>query len=132
MHAKQAAAVGKVLGKHDCVKLAYLFGSRATGEAGPTSDYDIAVYFDGLTESEMANQLLTIASELQEALGTDAVDFVVLNTTDAPELKYDIIKHGIRIHDVEPYHVLIEPQILNEYIDFYEGLKRFGLTRAIS
>ena len=28
------------------VKLAYFFGSRATGDDGPASDYDFAVYLD--------------------------------------------------------------------------------------
>ena len=73
---------------------------------------------------------LTVLSELQKALGTDAVDLVVLNTAEAPELKYDIIKNGLRIYTVEPYHVIVEPQILNEYFDFYDGLKRHGLTRS--
>lgn len=94
------------------------------------SDYDFAVYFDGLTRREMAERQLNLLSDLQKALGTNAVDLVVLNTTEAPELKYEIIKNGRLIYDVEPYRVLLEPQILNEYLDFHDGLKRFGLTRA--
>ncbi|MBI5091154.1 MAG: nucleotidyltransferase domain-containing protein [Candidatus Hydrogenedentes bacterium] len=112
------------------LKLVYFFGSRAAGDPGPMSDYDFAVYFDGLSNREIMDSQLSLLSELQKALATDAVDLVVLNTAEAPELKYEIIKNGLLIYDVEPYRVLVEPQILNEYFDFYDGLKRFGLTRA--
>ncbi len=94
------------------------------------SDYDFAAYFDGMTTFDIAECQLTIMSELQKALGSDAVDVVVLNTVEAPELKYEIIKNGICIYDIEPYLVLVEPEILNEYFDFYDGLKRFGLTQS--
>jgi len=35
-----------VMSKYPEVKLMYLFGSRATGDVGPLSDYDVAVYMD--------------------------------------------------------------------------------------
>ena len=112
------------------VKLAYLFGSRATGDIGPRSDYDFAVYFDGIDCPSAPDQQLSLIVALQRALNTDEIDLVVLNNTDAPELKYDIVTKGIRLYEVEPYHVLVEPRIWNEYFDFYDGLKRFGLTKA--
>ncbi|MFA6243377.1 MAG: nucleotidyltransferase domain-containing protein, partial [Candidatus Hydrogenedentales bacterium] len=98
--------------------------------AGPMSDYDFAVHFDGLTVREMSHRQLDLVSELQKALATDDVDVVVLNTTEAPELKFDIIKNGRLIYDLEPYRVLVEPEILNEYFDFHDGLVRNGLTRS--
>lgn len=30
------------------VKLVYFFGSKATGKSGPLSDYDFAIFLDGL------------------------------------------------------------------------------------
>ena len=38
-----------VFGANPGVKLAYFFGSRATGDSGPMSDYDFAVHLEGLT-----------------------------------------------------------------------------------
>jgi predicted nucleotidyltransferase len=111
------------------VKLAYLFGSRVTGDVGPMSDYDFAVYFDEDCASP-ADRQLSLVVALQRALNTDNIDLVVLNSMDIPELKYDIVTKGIRLYEVEPYHVLVEPRIWNEYFDFYDGLKRFGLTKA--
>jgi predicted nucleotidyltransferase len=35
-----------ILANHPSVSLVYLFGSQATGKAGPTSDYDIGVLID--------------------------------------------------------------------------------------
>jgi predicted nucleotidyltransferase len=37
--------LARYFGSRDDVSFALLFGSRATGAAGPESDWDIAVYF---------------------------------------------------------------------------------------
>lgn len=112
------------------VNLAYLFGSQASGQAGQVSDYDFAVYLDGTTPEAMSDCQLRLIWNLQKALYTDAIDLVALNTTESSKLKYDIIQNGIRSYEIDPYHVLVEPEILSEYFDFHEGLKRNGLTRS--
>lgn len=61
------------------VAFAYLFGSMATGRAGPRSDVDLAVY---LTGPQDPSARLEIARRAADVLGTDRVDVVVLN--DAP------------------------------------------------
>lgn len=53
-----------VFAQTPAVKLAYFFGSRATGESGPLADYDFAVYLEGLAADEMFACELEIASEL--------------------------------------------------------------------
>jgi len=45
-------------------------------------------------------------------------------------MKYSIIKSGSIIYEVEPYRMLIEPRILNEYFDFRFLLRKHGLTKA--
>jgi len=45
-----------------------------------------------------------------------------------PEMKYAIITEGILLYEKEPYRVIVEPRILNEYFDFRIMLKRHGLT----
>jgi len=53
----------------------------------------------------------------------------MLNLIEGPELKYNIIKEGKLIYEKEPYKVLIEPRILNEYFDFRMSLLRYNLTK---
>ncbi len=112
------------------VKLVYLFGSRATGKIGPLSDYDFAVYLDEKDEKKRFNLRLELMGKVSSKLKTDDLDLVVLNDIDAPELKYNIIKEGILILEKEPFKVLIEPEILNEYFDFHDLLLRYNLTKT--
>jgi predicted nucleotidyltransferase len=112
------------------VKLVYFFGSRAQGNAGPMSDYDFAVYCDESDSRKIHKIRMNLIAKLTQALKTDLVDVVMLNTTEESELKYNIIKNGKVIYEIEPYRVLLEPKIMNEYFDFVYQLKKFGLTKA--
>lgn len=112
------------------IKLAYFFGSKANGTDGPLSDYDFAVY---VTEKERKKRFelkLNLMAKLSQELETDAVDVIVLNDVESSELKYGIVHEGILIYEIEPYHVLVEPKILNEYFDFIYGLRKYGLTKT--
>ncbi len=73
---------------------------------------------------------LTLMAELSRALKKDAVDVIVLNAIDSPELKYDVISQGKLLFEREPFRILVEPRILNEYFDFRDSLRRYGLTKA--
>ena len=113
------------------IKLVYFFGSRASWKIGPLSDYDFAVLLDEKDAQKRFKTRIEILSKLSEAFSTDKIDVVVLNDAKSPELKFSIIKDGKIIYEKEPYKVLFEPKILNEYFDFMDGLKRFGLTKNI-
>lgn len=115
---------------HPEVKLAYFFGSKAKNNGGPLSDYDFAVYFDENDESKMYNIKFKLSDELSRLLKTDKIDVVILNLTESPELKYNIIKEGIALVKEEPFKVILEPKILNEYFDFRSMLLRYNLTKA--
>ena len=69
-------------------------------------------------------------AKLQSALKAEKIDIVILNDTDQPELKYHIIQDGKLIYQEEPYRIIIEPKILNEYFDFRHTLRQYGLTKA--
>lgn len=125
------AALTDIFRSYPEIKLAYLFGSRANGAGGPLSDYDFAVYFDLKDKIRMSDIRFKLLAQLSRELKTDAVDLVILNLTESPELKYNIIKDGRVIYEEEPYKVLFEPKVLNEYFDFKALLLRHGLTRAI-
>lgn len=113
------------------VKLAYFFGSRATGKAVSLSDFDFAVYLDEKDFKKRFDIRLNLLDKFSRQLKTDNIDLVVINDIQSPELKYSIIASGQLIYKEEPYKVLVEPGILSEYFDFIEGLKRYGLTKSI-
>lgn len=112
------------------IKLGYFFGSRAENSAGPLSDYDFAFYLEESDKKKRFEIRLKLIKLLTELLQINDVDVVILNDASAPELKYNIIKNGELFYEQEPFKVLIEPRILNEYFDFRDCLSRYGLTKA--
>lgn len=124
-----------IFDKFSPIKLVYFFGSMASGQAGPLSDYDFAVYFDlqknsAKDKEQMFDIKFKLMDQLSRALKTDKVDVAVLNLTEEPEFKYNVIKDGKLIYDQEPFRVLIEPKILNEYFDFRYFMRKYNLTKA--
>ena len=74
---------------------AYLFGSRARGEAQAHSDVDVAVYVDPEPDTPFGYDA-ELASDLMRALRTSRVDVVVLNR--APPLLYHrVLRDGRRL-----------------------------------
>lgn len=112
------------------IKLVYFFGSKSKGEEGPLSDYDFAVYLDEKDKKKMFDIKFKLHDKLSRLLKTDKIDVVILNITEGPEIKYEIIKEGKLILEKEPFKVLVEPKILNEYFDFRSLLARYGLTKT--
>jgi uncharacterized protein len=112
------------------IKLVYLFGSLASGKTGPLSDVDLAFYISERDKKKLFDIKLELMDKISRKLGTDKIDIVILNLTDEPELKFNIIKDGELIYSQEPFKIIIEPKILNEYFDFYAILKRYKLTKA--
>ena len=96
------------------VKFAYLFGSRARGDAREDSDWDIAVYFGRratvLDEAELA-------AELSRALGVE-VDVVALDSAIL-DLIYTVLRDGVVIYsDDEEVRRRWEIASYLEYLDF--------------
>jgi predicted nucleotidyltransferase len=122
--------IKEIFAYHPEVKLAYFFGSRVSGEAGPMSDFDFAVYLDERDVKKIFEIKITLMNEIGLLLKTDKVDMVVLDTAENLELKFFIIKDGRLIFEREPYRLLVEPRIMNEYFDFHSLLLRHSLTKA--
>lgn len=121
--------IKSIFEKYPSVKLAYFFGSKAMGTSGPLSDYDFAVYLDEKDTEKMFDIKFKLNDEICRELKTDKVDIVILNVTESPEFKYDVIKNGKLIFEREPFRVVVEPRILNEYFDFRDLLLRYDLTK---
>lgn len=122
---KKLSAIFK---KEKTVKVAYLFGSQASGTANAASDYDFAVFLNSRAIKKNYETKFSLMDKLGRLLGTDKIDIVVLDDTDKPELKYNIIKDGIVIFEKEPYRVLLEPKIMNEFFDFRFSLVKNNLS----
>lgn len=73
------------------VKFSYLFGGLAKNKKKPLSDVDIAVYLSNLNES--SHKKLEILGKLNDLLGTDEIDLVLLNDASLP-LIINILKNN--------------------------------------
>jgi len=129
MDEKQIKELNNIFKNFPKIKLVYFFGSRAEDNAGPLSDYDFAIYLDEKDKKKMFEIKIDIQNEIVNMLKTDKVDVVILNLAQSPDLKYDVIKNGQLIFEKEPFKLVIEPKILNEYFDFNLMLLKHGLTK---
>jgi len=92
------AAIRSVLERHPEVRLAFLFGSRARGVAGPEADLDLAIEgFQG-----QALDRLRLMAELHSATGfdTDLVDISRGQSIGYPLLNA-LNRDGIAIYEAE-------------------------------
>jgi len=115
---KLKSIVNKIL-KHGGNKVLFiaLFGSRAEGYSRETSDYDVAVYYEG-TKEERYEFLLRLLGSIDEN-----VDIKIFQ--DLPlVLKSKILSHGKMLY-VKDYDRLLEiaNKIRWEYEDFRHRLK---------
>ncbi len=131
MNKKELRELNKIFDNYQDLKLVYLFGSRATGKANEASDYDFAIFLDSRDAKKNYNIKFALMDELGRFYKTDKIDVIILDTLDKPELKYNIIQEGILILEKEPFKVIVEPRILNEYFDFHAMLVRNGLTKSL-
>jgi predicted nucleotidyltransferase len=116
----------EILTDYPSVGLVYLFGSRATGNAGPTSDYDLGVVVDRDERDQMqdADQIrIRLAHDLAVALRTDRIDVVILN--DAPiELQRTVIAQGKLLHQRDvATRVEYEAHVMSVYGDYLPILR---------
>lgn len=103
------------------VRVAYLFGSRAAGEAAETSDADIAV----LADREVGYlDLEALADRLRTVLDVPDVDVLDLGTASL-ELRGRVVQEGrVLFSSDEPRRVAFEVRTRSEYLDFLPTLQR--------
>jgi len=109
---------------------AYLFGSRARGDAQAHSDVDVAVYVDAarLPHAPFGYRAAS-TTYLMAGLGTNRVDVVVLN--QAPPLLYHrVLRDGIRLlaRDLK-VTTTREAQALSRYCDYVPQLAKIEAAR---
>ena len=87
-------AIRAVLDQHP-VRLAVLFGSRATGVADARSDVDIAVEFESPVD-DPGRQLLAVLADLSVALDRNDIDLSLVDDLD-PRVGRAAFTDGIRL-----------------------------------
>ena len=127
---KKIKKLNSIFRSYPEIKLAYLFGSRAVCKESSLSDYDFAIYLNMKDKKRMFEIKFKLFDRISRLFKTDKIDIVILNLTEAPELKYQIILEGKLLFEREPFKVIVEPKILNEYFDFQKLLLRYNLTES--
>jgi len=102
------------------VRTAYLFGSVARGEEGPTSDVDVAVVFDPgrvPDESTRWRKRLELTADLVDALDRNDVDVVDLEAA-SPLVAHRVVRDGIVVKDsAAERRIEREERIFHRYVD---------------
>jgi predicted nucleotidyltransferase len=102
----------------DGVVAASLFGSQATGTAGPLSDVDVAVWLDpALDASARLDLRLKLSTAAARAVGSEDVDVVVLNDA-SPLLQHRAQRSGVPLVERDRgARVRLESRALLDYLD---------------
>jgi hypothetical protein len=120
--------LGGALRAQDGVRLAFLFGSRARGEARATSDFDIAVLLDDdAARADRGRTIRRLAASLGRVVASELIDLVVLN--DAPPLlRHRVLRDGVLLVQRAPEdRVRFAVGTLREYQD--HQIRRERATR---
>ena len=133
MDERLLAHLTQALAQRDEVLEAYLFGSHARGQARADSDIDVAVYVDESAADEGHwGYRAELTTDLMAALGTDAVDVVVLN--EAPILLYHrVLRDGVRLLSRDLRATTSRAgQALSRYFDFLPQLDKMDAARRFA
>ena len=113
------------------VGLIYLFGSRAEGVAGPSSDFDVGIVFTdpaiarGNT-TEVYNALYDIFSDVFDLSNFRNIDIVFLERAPL-ELRFDAISHGAPLFEFsQEFRLNFEERTGALYRDFKPILKELN------
>jgi len=95
---------------------AYLFGSRARGEARAKSDVDLAVLLARPPAPTLDGVAARLADRLDDALGLE-IDLVVLNNAP-PDLVHRVLRDGVLLLDRDrSARIRFEVRSRNAYLD---------------
>lgn len=110
------------------IEVVYIFGSHATGEVKPLSDYDFAILFnESISAHERFDLKLEFIIFLSKLFKTDKVDVVDLSTA-SPAVRYFAIKPRMDIFtQSESIRCGFEHKTLQVYFDRSEHLRSLGI-----
>ncbi|MBI5244232.1 MAG: nucleotidyltransferase domain-containing protein [Elusimicrobia bacterium] len=116
---------GLLKGRAD-IAFAYLFGSRARGEAAADSDLDVAVWMHENAGSDFSRLKLDLLDLIGAGLHLDWVDVVILNAAPGT-VRYVVQKEGRLLLDADPKaRIAFECRARKDYWDFEPLLRGYG------
>lgn len=111
------------------VVAAWLFGSRARGDARQDSDVDVAILLRTDPPHTLAGLRLDLAADLEEACGRP-VDLVIVNRAP-PDLVHRVLRDGdLLLERDRSARIRFEVRSRNEYFDILPALRRYRRTAA--
>ncbi len=111
---ERIAVLARSLAKEQNIAFAYLFGGLTRTRPGNLSDVDIAIYIKNMKRFDYLDTFSTITN----ALGTEEVDLVVLNTAPV-SFAGRILQSRNVLTDNEPFlRHKYESLTLRKYFDF--------------
>jgi len=116
----------KITRKYPIIAI-YLFGSQASNNVGPLSDYDFAVQLkDNVSEEEATDIQGRLSLDLSHELSGKSVDIVILNY--APILlKYQCLSRGKLLYSSDDKkRAKLTYEILQKYLDWSHFEKSFS------
>lgn len=114
-------SIRRVLSSQSFIQFAYLFGSVASGQTHPLSDYDIAVFIDRKKAPPSPYGIDSYISALfVGVLPTDKIQIVVLNEA-SPFLAYEVVSKGILVFKMDD---LVHHNYVFRTYKYYIDLKR--------
>lgn len=124
------ARLARALSPRGEILEAYLFGSRARGQARPDSDVDVAVYVDqARVRTSKWGYEADLTTDLMVALGTNDVDVVVLNRASIL-LYHRVLRDGVRLLSRDLRATTTRAgQTLSRYFDFLPQLDKMDAAR---
>ena len=125
--------LGRALEPRAEILEAYLFGSHARGDAHRRSDVDVAVYIDETrAKAGPFGYQADLTTHLMIALGTKAIDVIVLNT--APPLLYHrVLRDGVRVLSRDLRATTTRAgQALSRYFDFLPQMEKMDAARRFA
>ena len=124
------ARLARALSPREEILEAYLFGSRARGQARRDSDIDVAVYVDeSRARDGVWGYRAELTTDLMVALGTNDVDVVVLNRASIV-LYHRVLRDGVRVFSRDLRATTTRAgQALSRYFDFLPQLDKMDAAR---
>jgi predicted nucleotidyltransferase len=116
-------SIADMLRQFGGIELAYLFGSHATGEAGPNSDLDLAILLTDPADRD--SLIMQISHHIHKrSAGSGFVDGVDLRMAPL-ELSYNIIASGVCVYQKDTFtRVEYEAGIMSRYGDYLPILRQ--------